>query len=152
MPLIKFTYSLIKGRESIPRRFLLKYPMLLNHAGIINKSSEQALLFYRDFLGFELTREYVVPAELSRQLFALSRDITMLVFERDGTKIEVFISPEYTPASPDINHIGLLLDNFSELTERAGHEGIELITGRTKEKTVYFIRDLSGNLIEIKQK
>jgi len=125
--------------------------MTLNHVGIINKSEEQAVKFYRDFLGFEITKESVVPSELSEQLFAVSRDIQMLVFERDGIKLEVFISPEYKPASPDIMHTGLLLDNLSEITEKATQAGIELITGKTKEKTVYFIRDFSGNLIEIKQ-
>lgn len=126
--------------------------MLLNHVGIINKNEEEAVRFYRDFLGFEITKESLVPSELSEQLFAISRDINVLVFERDGIKIEVFISPEYKPACPDIMHTGLLLDDLSEIMEKAQQAGMELITGRTKEKTVYFIRDLSGNLIEIKQK
>ncbi|GBD96113.1 MAG TPA: VOC family protein [Nitrospirae bacterium] len=132
--------------------FLVQYNMLLNHVGIINKSEEQAVRFYKDFLGFEITKESIVSKELSEQLFAVSRDIKLLVFERDGIKIEVFISPEYNPPSPDLNHIGFLLDNFSEIIEKATKAGIELIVGKTKEKTVYFIKDLSGNLIEIKQK
>ncbi len=125
--------------------------MLLNHVGIINKSKEHALRFYRDFLGFDLTREVTVSQELSEQLFTVSRDVQMLVFEKDGIKIEVFICPDCKQHSPDFGHIGLLLKNFSEIIEKAPHTGIELITGKTKEKTVYFIKDFSGNLIEIKQ-
>ncbi len=125
--------------------------MLLNHVGIINKSREQALRFYRDFLGFEMTREVTVSQELSKQLFAVSRDVQMLVFEKDEMKIEVFICPDCKQPSPDFRHIGLLLKNFSEIIEKAPQAGIELITGKTKEKTVYFIKDFSGNLIEIKQ-
>ena len=126
--------------------------MLLNHVGIINKNEEQAVRFYKDFLGFEITKESIVSKELSERLFAVSRDIRLLVFERDGIKVEVFISPEYNPPSPDLNHIGFLLDNFSEIIEKATKAGVELIVGKTKEKTVYFIKDFSGNLIEIKQK
>ena len=126
--------------------------MLLNHVGIINNSEEEAARFYRDFLGFEITRESVVPAGLSEQLFAVSRDIKMLVMEREGVKVEVFIFPEYKPSSPDVRHIGFLLDDFREIVEKAPQAGIELIIGKTKEKTVYFIKDFSGNLIEIKQK
>lgn len=126
--------------------------MLLNHVGIINKSEEEARGFYKDFLGLEIIKEYVVPAGLSEQIFSVSRDIKMLVFEKFGVKIEVFISSDYTPASPDFNHIGLLLDNFSEIVEKAPQAGIDLIIGKTKDKTVYFIKDFSGNLIEIKQK
>jgi catechol 2,3-dioxygenase-like lactoylglutathione lyase family enzyme len=126
--------------------------MLLNHIGIINKSEEQAEQFYSDFLGFEITKESVVSQELSEQLFTVSRDVKMMVFEKNGIKIEVFICPECELPSPDFSHIGLLLDNFSEITEKAPQAGIELITGKTKEKTVYFIKDFSDNLIEIKQK
>jgi len=125
--------------------------MQLNHVGVFNKSREDALGFYRDFLGFEFTREAMVPAELSEQLFAISRDITMLVFEKDGIKIEVCICPECTWPSPHLGHTGLLLENFPEMLEKASKSGVDLIMGKTRDKTVYFIRDFSGNLIEIKQ-
>ncbi|RJR15863.1 MAG: VOC family protein [Nitrospiraceae bacterium] len=126
--------------------------MQLNHIGLTNKSEEDAVRFYRDFLGFKLTRESVVPAVLSEQLFSVPADLPMLVFEKDGNKIEVFISPVYTLPSPDINHIGFLMDNFGEIVEKAPQSGVKLIFGKTKDKTVYFIRDFSGNMIEIKQK
>jgi len=125
--------------------------MLLNHVGVINKSREDALRFYRDFLVFDLTREATVSRELSQQLFAVSQDIPMLVFEKDGIKIEVFIYPECKQPVPDIRHTGLSLENFSEIIEKASGSGIELVIGKTTDKTVYFIRDFSGNLIEIKQ-
>jgi len=126
--------------------------MLLNHVGVINKSREDALRFYKDFLRFDLTREFLVSRELSQQLFAVAKDIPMMVFEKDALKIEVFIYPEGKQPSPDIKHFGLLLEDFSDVIKRAPGAGVELITGKTKDKTVYFIKDLSGNLIEIKQK
>jgi len=126
--------------------------MLLNHVGVINTKREDALRFYKDFLGFDLTREVSVSRDLSQQLFAVAIDIPMMVFEKDAVKIEVFIYPESKQPSPDIKHFGLLLENFSEVIEKAPGAGIELITGKTKDKTVYFIKDLSGNLIEVKQK
>jgi methylmalonyl-CoA/ethylmalonyl-CoA epimerase len=126
--------------------------MLLNHAGVINTSREDALRFYRDFLGLDLTREVSVSQELSEQLFTVSRDIPMMVFEKDGIKIEVFIYPECKQPYPDIKHIGLSLENFSEIIKKASGSGVELVIGKTKDKAVYFIKDFSGNLIEIKQK
>ncbi len=67
--------------------------MLLNHVGIINESEEKAVRFYHDFLGLEKTREFVVSTKLSEQLFSVSREIKVLVFERDSIKIEVFFCP-----------------------------------------------------------
>ncbi len=125
--------------------------MQLNHVGIINKSKEHAIRFYKDFLGFKIAKESVVPAELSVQLFGVSGDINVVVFERDGIKLEVFISPGYKPASPDITHTGIFLENLSEITEKAAEAGVELVIGKTKDKIVHFLRDFSGNLVEIKQ-
>ena len=105
--------------------------MILNHAGVINKSEEDAAGFYRDFLGFELTRDYTVPSELSEQIFGISEEIKVLVFEGHGIKVEVFISAAFIPASPDYMHIGFLIDNLSDVLERAGQAGVEVITGRT---------------------
>ena len=126
--------------------------MHLNHVGIINNSEEDALRFYRDVMGFKLTKEYVVPAELSEQIFRIPRDIKMFVFEKEGVKVEVFISPEYEPAVPNISHTGFLLEDLSGFVDKAGRAGVEHIIGKTAEKTVHFIRDFSGNLMEIKQK
>jgi catechol 2,3-dioxygenase-like lactoylglutathione lyase family enzyme len=126
--------------------------MDLNHVGIINRTGEEAIRFYRDFFGLEITRESVIPTALSVQIFGVSADIKVIVFERNGTKIEVFIAPDYKPATPDIIHTGFFVDDITEVLKKAGRSGIEVITGRTEEKTVYFIRDLSGNLIEVKQK
>lgn len=125
--------------------------MLLNHVGIVNESEEKAVRFYHGLLGFEKTREFVVSKKLSEQLFSVSQEIKVLVFERDGIKLEVFICPGCKQPSPDYSHIGFLLDDFHAIKENAQQMGI-LITGSTDEKTVYFLKDFSGNLIEIKLK
>ncbi len=125
--------------------------MELNHLGVTNKSAEQAIQFYQDFLGLEKTREILLSPELSEQLFSLSQEIKVLVFEKPGIKIEVFIS-DFQHANPNFTHFGIMLDNFSEVTEKAQRSCVDLIIGKHKEKTVYFLKDFSGNLIEIKQK
>ena len=125
--------------------------MELNHIGITNKSVEQAIRFYQDFLSLEKTREILLPPELSEQLFSLSQEIKVLVFEKPGIKIEVFIS-DFQHANPNFTHFGMMLDNLSEVTEKAKRSRVDLIIGKHKDKTVYFLKDFSGNLIEIKQK
>ncbi len=131
----------------------VKYPMDLNHAAIMNLNEEHAKLFYGEILGFRKTREINLSIELSEQLFDLSREIKILVFELDGIKLEIFICPECKQQPhPDFRHVGLYIDNLDELLKKASRAGVEHIIGKTAEKTVYFIKDLSGNLIEIKQK
>ncbi|UCE71307.1 MAG: hypothetical protein JSU99_08395 [Nitrospiraceae bacterium] len=119
--------------------------------GIISNSREGADKFYHDFLGLTMTKEGVLPAALSEQLFSFSHEITMLVYERDGIKIEIFICPECEQPSPDQRHLGLYINDLSSLLEKAGEFGVEHITGQKGDRTVHFLKDFSGNLIEIKE-
>ena len=127
--------------------------MDLNHVGLINLNEAHAELFYGEVLGFRKTRDFNLPVDLSEQLFDQSREIKILVFERDGIKLEVFICPECKQhLQPDFSHLGLYIDNLDELLKKASHAGVEHIMGKTNEKSVHFVKDFSGNLIEIKQK
>lgn len=126
--------------------------MLLNHIGVINGTEDEAVRFYRDFMGMELAKRTVVSSELSLQIFSLDRALPMLVFERTGMKVEVFICPDCRQPSPDIRHAGFFVDDLAATLAKAHQAGIDVVTGKTAEKTVYFVRDFSGNLIEIKQR
>lgn len=123
----------------------------INHVGIVNGDEARALSFYRDFLGFSYTREFAVAPDLSEQLFSISGEIRVLVFEKEGMKIEVFIFPGFAPPPQTLSHLGLTVDNLDEFIVRATAQGVPVITGRHKEKTVHFVKDFAGNLIEIKQ-
>jgi len=127
--------------------------MVLNHIGIINENEEQAERFYGAFLGLDKTREFYLPLELAEQLFDYSHEIKMMVFENDGIKVEVFICSGCSKQpSPDFRHIGLFVDDLFLFMEKASQLGVEQIVGKTKEKTVHFIKDFYGNMIEVKQK
>jgi methylmalonyl-CoA/ethylmalonyl-CoA epimerase len=124
--------------------------MVLSHIGIVNISEEEAVRFYAGFLGFEKTREFLVSAELSEQIFSVSREIKVLVFEKEGAKLEAFICPECRLPSPDFSHFGLLVDDLKAIREKARGWAVDFIEGRSGEKVVHFLKDFSGNLIEIK--
>ena len=126
--------------------------MELNHVGIFNTSAEHAERFYGGFLGLEKIKEGLLPADLAAQLFNINHDVEMMVYGRDGLNVEIFICPECSHQSPDISHIGLYLDNLNAVIEDAGKNNVEHLIGQTKDKTVHFLKDFSGNLIEIKQK
>jgi extradiol dioxygenase family protein len=126
--------------------------MLLNHFGIVNKTADQADRFYRDFLGFDKTRTFLVDAGLSEQLFSVTSEITVLVFEKSDIKLEIFICDTCAQPVPDYRHVGLLLDDLSATIEDAQKAGVEHIIGKAGEKTVHFFKDFSGNLIEVKQR
>jgi methylmalonyl-CoA/ethylmalonyl-CoA epimerase len=122
----------------------------IDHIGIVNISEEDAVRFYHEFLGFEKTRDFVVGQELSMQLFSHPQEIKVLIFEKDGVNIEVFILEDYIPPSPAIGHACLRIDRFSEIIENSKTSGVTVIRGSHKGKTVHFLKDFSDNMIEIK--
>jgi catechol 2,3-dioxygenase-like lactoylglutathione lyase family enzyme len=124
--------------------------MVLNHVGIVNSTAEEAERFYGDFFGMTLIKDYMVPPTLSDALFAVSEGIRMMVFGAGDYKVEVFIHPDHRRGSPAIAHFGLLVDNFDELLKRADEHGVTIVIGSHKDKTVYFVKDFSGNMVEIK--
>ncbi len=126
--------------------------MLLNHVALVNATEEQAERFYGEFLDLEKTREYTVTSGLAEQLFSLNRDIKAVVYEKDSIRFEIFIYPDSIPATSDIRHTALFVDDLSAFLERAGRFQVKHIIGTIPEKTVHFITDYSGNLIEVKQK
>ena len=126
--------------------------MLLNHIGLVNASEEQAEKFYGDFLELEKSREYVVPAELSSQLFDIPHDINAVVYEKNDIRLEIFFYSDSVPGSPEIRHVALFVDDITAFLKRAARFQVEHIIGKTSEKTVHFIKDYSGNMIEVKQK
>ncbi len=124
--------------------------MVLDHIGIVNKSEEDALRFYRDILGLDKIKDSVSTADLSEQLFLISKDIKMIVFGKGRVKVEIFILPEFIHPSPNIPHLGIQVENLEGLLERARQLGARVIKGQRGDKTVYFLQDFSGNLIEVK--
>ena len=124
--------------------------MIFDHIGIVNKREEEALRFYRDILCLDKIKDSVSTADLSEQLFSISEDIKMVVFGKGNVKVEIFILPEFIHPSPNIPHFGIQVENLEELLESAKQAGARVITGRRDDKTVCFIQDFSGNLIEVK--
>ena len=124
--------------------------MKIDHIGIVNRSEEEAVRFYQEYLGLEKIRDFMVGQELSMQLFSHAWEIKVLVFEKNDVKLEIFILQNYTPPSPQIGHTCLYIDRFSELIENSKTSGVTVIRGSHQGKTVHFLKDFSDNMIEIK--
>jgi catechol 2,3-dioxygenase-like lactoylglutathione lyase family enzyme len=125
--------------------------MLLDHVGIVNRDGSEAVRFYRDLLGLDAIKESSVSPELSRKLFSIDQEITMLVYGKGNLKVEVFILPGFSAPLPVVPHFGLQVGDLSGLLERVKSAGVKMISAERGGRTVHFIEDFSGNRIEVKQ-
>ena len=126
--------------------------MFLDHVGIMNEDEDSAVRFYRDILGLEKIKDSSVSAELARQLFAIDREMKMLVYGKENLVVEIFIMPGFCRPAPSVPHFCLQVPDLVELLENAKKEGVRVISAERGGRTVHFVEDFSGNRIELKPK
>jgi catechol 2,3-dioxygenase-like lactoylglutathione lyase family enzyme len=122
----------------------------IHHVALVCGSEENADRFYRDLLGFEQTRSFMVPGDLARGLFGYEGNIQTLTYLKDDTCFEVFVVDEAHPATP-LCHVALAVENKSGFLKRCERFQIRIVEVSKGEKTVTMIQDFDGNLFEIKE-
>jgi len=126
--------------------------MFLDHVGIMNEDEDGAVRFYRDILDLEKIKDSSVSAELARQLFAIDREMKMLVYGKENLMVEIFIMPGFSRPAPSVPHFCLQVPDLVEFLEKAKKEGVRVISAERGGRTVHFVEDFSGNRIELKPK
>ena len=125
--------------------------MKINHFGLVNKTQQEALDFYGDFLGLEKLYEFKISPLLAREIFNLNQSIEVMVLGNEQLKLEIFIIPNWQNESPTISHLCLELPNREKYITKAKEMGIKIITAEREGRKKYFITDFNGNLFEFKE-
>lgn len=125
--------------------------MAFHHIALANASQSAADAFYIDVLGLELIYSFTLPAEKAQAVFGLDRDIPVLLYGSGDFRAEVFIAPEAASPAPRVAHFCLNTPRCAAILERARAAGLPVVSlPRDKGGFVYFLRDGSGNLVELK--
>lgn len=123
--------------------------MDLLHVGLTASSAERADGFYVDVLGLEKAEPKVLPAAISRALFGIDRELTVLNYTGHAAHFEVFICPE-EPGR--VAHACLAVTNRAEFLRRCADAGVEVLRVPKGDSLVTFVKDADGNLFEIKER
>jgi len=145
--------------------------MKLIHAGIPCTSIEHAEQFFEELLGLEYSREYTVPSDLIHQLFGISHECMVRLYEMETGKLEVFIaswlkrpSPLHSPLRQEeeekefsipeylVNHLCIQVEDRKTLIHRSKNYGFWVFEKEREGKPdIVFIYDHDGNPFEIIQ-
>lgn len=120
----------------------------MHHVGIWATDAAAVREFYEGVLGLEKEREYEVPAELMRAIFGIDRSSRVQVYAGDAVRIEVF-DVEGTDLS-GVNHFSLSVGDREKFFAGARSRGADCLKVMRGDHPVYFIRDTTGVLLEIK--
>lgn len=119
------------------------------HVAVSVDSIKSADCFFCDVFGLKKTKEFVVSKKLCFDIFGVSEEVSVAVYEIDSVCFEVFISKQSFASG--FSHVCLGVSDLLELKGRVSKYGFEFKVVQKNEKELYFVYDKSGNLFEIKQ-
>jgi hypothetical protein len=95
----------------------------------------------------------VVPASLSKSLFGINQEFTVIDFGNEQIKFEVFIASSEGVVPPrKLDHICLEVEDREAFLKKCKGMEFEVLQVPKGDSLVIFVKDRDGNLFEIKEK
>ncbi len=124
--------------------------MQWNHVGLNIGHREEIENFYREILGFKLLRTFPITGELSRQIFQIDEGTQATLMNRGDVTVELFLCTENRPGG--YAHLCIDVENREEIVRKCLLKGYPVFRKKRDKGDLIFIRDLSGNIFELKEK
>jgi len=122
---------------------------MLEHVGLTVFDRSEIKAFYQSLLGLGLQYDFTMPADLSENLFGIPKQTRVYLLSKGNLKLELFISKRKTPRN--YTHICISVENRKAFIQKAKQKGYECTVVRREKSDLFFIRDKSNNLFEIKE-
>ncbi|MFH1981581.1 MAG: VOC family protein [Pseudomonadota bacterium] len=123
--------------------------MILSHVGLVCASEKNADRFYIGLLGLEKAAPKILPAEISRALFNMDSELTVIKYTRGSVVFEIFIDASAKAAPDKIDHACLAVDDLDAFLTRCKAMNAPVIQVPKGGKIVTFVSDFDGNRFEI---
>jgi len=123
---------------------------LLNHVALQCNDKEKVETFFTEVLGLPIKKKFTVSRELSEAIFGIDESVDVEVYDNNETRFEIFITQ--TEEKRGYEHVCIEIDSKKEFIDRCKQYGIEPMVITTGGKNLFFVKDFSGNLFEIKEK
>ena len=122
-----------------------------HHGGVSVPDLEQAIDWYRETLGFELEKQFSIPAANARVAMVRRGDLRFELFEvEDAAPLpEDRRHPDRDLKTHGTKHVAFKVNDVEAFLQEMTDKGADIaLVVREKFGTGFFIRDCAGNLIE----
>jgi catechol 2,3-dioxygenase-like lactoylglutathione lyase family enzyme len=120
------------------------------HIALQYPDKEKAKIFFNSILGLSLHKTFSLSKSLSKEIFGIDEEVDVDVYRNEGACFEIFITNVQTKYN--FEHTCIEIDNKDEFIKKCQRFGIEPIFVKKGDRTLLFIKDLSGYIYEIKEK
>ncbi|MDZ7776705.1 MAG: VOC family protein [Bacteroidales bacterium] len=124
--------------------------MELWHVALQIKNINEAENFYGRLLGFEKLYNFEIDAETAHQIFGVSKSLQVIKMQKDHLFLELFVDEQ--PVKMRYQHLCIAVDSVKKLAEECKRSGYQVISKERTRGVLYFIKDATGNMFELKQK
>ena len=120
------------------------------HSALCFSTEENAVKIMEELFMLKKVKSFTAGPELINNLFGVERDVKIIVYNAGTFDVEVFISKP--PDAFTFAHLCFSVDNRKELIELAEKMGLQVTYHERDDNShIVFIKDLDGNLYEIKE-
>ncbi len=126
--------------------------MRLKHIALTCSSEAKADWFYRDLLGLKKTAPKILPPALTKAIFGLDAELTIINYLDAHLQLEIFIAGQNAEPAATIEHLCIEVDDLQGFIEKCRALEVEINQVPKGDSTLTFIKDNDGNLFEIKEK
>lgn len=130
---------------------------MCHHIGLFSQDPESLVTFYTEKLGFEHKGSKIISADWMDKIFGFPVASRLIKLGFGSAVIEIF-APQSgelvrrTAGSSGYNHWGLGVEDKESYVILLEKMGVPLLKLEGSGKSIYFIKDPEGNLIEIYEK
>ncbi len=120
------------------------------HSALCISTEEYAGYIMEDLFILKKVKSFTADSKLINNLFGIGQDVEIIVYNTGSCDVEVFIAKP--PDAFSFAHLCFSVDNRKELIERAENIGLQVTYHERDDNShIVFIKDLDGNLYEIKE-
>lgn len=122
----------------------------LNHIALQYQNKRDAEIFFSDILGIPKTRSFTVSADLSKEIFGITKNVDVDVFDNGIIRFEIFYMVDTHHSS--FSHICIEVESKEKFIQTCKKYKLNPYIVIKGEKKLLFAKDFSNNLYEIKNK
>jgi catechol 2,3-dioxygenase-like lactoylglutathione lyase family enzyme len=123
--------------------------MKLQHIALCCSTEETADRFYRDLLGLQKMAPKNLPPSLSRAIFDMDSELTVINYQNDTLRFEIFIHNTHRFDETPIAHTCIEVIDRKVFLNKCREMDVMIREVPKDDKMVIFICDFDGNLFEV---